>query len=263
MVPVCRATASSGSGPSEMVWPPRRCAPACRGSRPSSRCRPSSRRRSRPPRPPPRARRGCPTSTAPTSRCSPSTRPARWTSTRRCTSSGTATGSSCGTRSPTSPPSWHPATRSTSRRNRRGETLYGADSQIPLHPKVLSEGAASLLPDQVRPALLWTIKVDKAGHRSDVHVERALVRSRERLTYEEAQRRIDDGHRVRVAGAAARGRRAADRSGGRPRGRVAAAARAGRRHRRPAVAPRVPRRSSRSSGGTRRSRCSPASPPPR
>ena len=26
--------------------------------------------------------------------------------------------------------------------NRRGETLYGADSKIPLHPKVLSEGAA-------------------------------------------------------------------------------------------------------------------------
>ena len=44
--------------------------------------------------------------------------------------------------------------------NRRGETLYGADSKIPLHPKSLSEGAASLLPDQVRPALLWTIRVD-------------------------------------------------------------------------------------------------------
>ena len=38
----------------------------------------------------------------------------------------------------------------------RGETLYGADSKIPLHPTSLSEGAASLLPDQERPALLWT-----------------------------------------------------------------------------------------------------------
>ncbi|HEY0645235.1 MAG TPA: RNB domain-containing ribonuclease, partial [Nocardioides sp.] len=47
--------------------------------------------------------------------------------------------------------------------NRRGETLYGADSKIPLHPTVLSEGAASLLPDEVRPALLWTIKVDETG----------------------------------------------------------------------------------------------------
>ena len=34
--------------------------------------------------------------------------------------------------------------------HRRGETLYGADSKIPLHPKLLSEDAASLLPDNVR-----------------------------------------------------------------------------------------------------------------
>ncbi|HTD28695.1 MAG TPA: RNB domain-containing ribonuclease, partial [Xanthomonadaceae bacterium] len=47
--------------------------------------------------------------------------------------------------------------------NRRGETLYGANSRIPLHPTVLCEGAASLLPDQLRPALLWTIDLDKAG----------------------------------------------------------------------------------------------------
>src|SRR6201999_3230962 len=45
----------------------------------------------------------------------------------------------------------------------RGETLYGADSKIPLHPTSLSEGAASLLPDQLRPALVWTIHVDELG----------------------------------------------------------------------------------------------------
>ncbi len=77
--------------------------------------------------------------------------------------------------------------------NRRGETLYGADSKIPLHPKVLSEDAASLLPDQVRPALLWTIQVDAAGEGTGVQVERALVRSTAQLTYEEAQQQIDAG----------------------------------------------------------------------
>jgi exoribonuclease R len=77
--------------------------------------------------------------------------------------------------------------------NRRGETLYGADSKIPLHPTVLSEDAASLLPDQVRPALLWTIRLRADGARTDVHVERALVRSRRQLTYVEAQRAVDDG----------------------------------------------------------------------
>ena len=75
----------------------------------------------------------------------------------------------------------------------RGETLYGADSKIPLHPKVISEDAGSLLPDQVRPALLWTIQVDNTGEGTDVFVERARVRSTAKLTYDEAQRAIDDG----------------------------------------------------------------------
>ena len=62
--------------------------------------------------------------------------------------------------------------------HRRGETLYGADSKVPLHPTVLSEDAASLLADEVRPALLWTIKVDATGEGTDVDVLRARVRSR-------------------------------------------------------------------------------------
>ena len=77
--------------------------------------------------------------------------------------------------------------------NRRGETLYGADSKVPLHPKALSEGAASLLPDQVCPALLWTIKVDETGEGTDVVVERALVRSRAKLDYATVQADLDAG----------------------------------------------------------------------
>jgi exoribonuclease R len=77
--------------------------------------------------------------------------------------------------------------------NKRGETLYGADSRVPLHPTTISEGAASLLPDQVCPALLWTIKVDKTGEGTDVHVERARVRSTAKLDYAGVQRAIDDG----------------------------------------------------------------------
>ncbi len=75
----------------------------------------------------------------------------------------------------------------------RGETLYGADSKVPLHPTSLSEGAASLLPDQVRPALLWTIRVDDTGEGTDVHVERARVRSRAKLDYVGVQKAIDEG----------------------------------------------------------------------
>ncbi|MFC4786511.1 RNB domain-containing ribonuclease [Nocardioides sp. MAHUQ-72] len=78
--------------------------------------------------------------------------------------------------------------------HRRGETLYGADSRVALHPPVLSEDAASLLPDQVRPALLWTLRVDAAGECTGVSVERARVRSTARLDYEGAQRLIDEGN---------------------------------------------------------------------
>lgn len=77
--------------------------------------------------------------------------------------------------------------------HRRGQTLYGADSRIPLHPPVISEGAGSLLPDQVRPALLWRITTSDEGERTDVQVERALVRSRAQLDYPGVQQQLDDG----------------------------------------------------------------------
>ena len=47
--------------------------------------------------------------------------------------------------------------------HRRGETLYFPDLRVPLHPPVLSGKRASLLPGEVRPALLWTIDVDAEG----------------------------------------------------------------------------------------------------
>ena len=75
----------------------------------------------------------------------------------------------------------------------RGLTLYAPDLRTPLHPPALSEGAASLLPDQVRPALLWTLRLDAQGELVDVDLDRALVRSRAQLTYEQAQDEIDGG----------------------------------------------------------------------
>jgi exoribonuclease R len=77
--------------------------------------------------------------------------------------------------------------------HRRGMTLYAPDRRTPLHPPALSEGAASLLPDQVRPALLWTLRLDAGGRMSDAEVVRALVRSREQLDYAAVQAEIDSG----------------------------------------------------------------------
>ena len=74
---------------------------------------------------------------------------------------------------------------------RRGETIYAPDAATPLHPEVLSHGAASLLEDAERPACLWTIDLDDRGEVVSAHVERALVRSRARLTYAQVQAAID------------------------------------------------------------------------
>lgn len=75
----------------------------------------------------------------------------------------------------------------------RGQTLYLADGNIPLHPKVLSEGRASLLAGQERPALVWTFALDSAGAVTDFRLERALVRSRAQLDYVAAQKQLDAG----------------------------------------------------------------------
>jgi exoribonuclease R len=75
----------------------------------------------------------------------------------------------------------------------RGETLYAPDQNVRLYPPVLSEGAASLLPDETRPAVVWRLDVDATGEGSAVHVERALVRSRAKLDYVSAQQALDGG----------------------------------------------------------------------
>jgi exoribonuclease R len=76
---------------------------------------------------------------------------------------------------------------------RRGQTLYSPDRRTPLHPPVLSEGAASLLPDQLRPAVLWTIDLDSDGEPVRVDLRRARVRSRAQLDYPAVQAQADAG----------------------------------------------------------------------
>lgn len=75
----------------------------------------------------------------------------------------------------------------------RGLTRYLPDGRIPLHPTVLSEGAASLLAGEDRPAVLWTLDVDADGRLERTEVERAWVRSRRAYAYEEAGRELADG----------------------------------------------------------------------
>jgi exoribonuclease R len=76
---------------------------------------------------------------------------------------------------------------------RRGQTLYSPDRRTPLHPPVLSEGAASLLAGELRPAVLWTIDLDGDGEPLRVDLRRARVRSRAQLDYPAVQAQADAG----------------------------------------------------------------------
>lgn len=76
---------------------------------------------------------------------------------------------------------------------RRGETLYLPDRRIPLHPEVLSEGAASLLPDQTTPAFVWVLDLDATGEVRGIDLERTRIRSVAKLAYDQVQVDLDRG----------------------------------------------------------------------
>ena len=65
----------------------------------------------------------------------------------------------------------------------RGVTVYAPDAKAPLYPLPLSEGSGSLLPNEWRPAVLWTIDLDERGAQRAVDVRRAEVRSVAQHTY--------------------------------------------------------------------------------
>ena len=69
---------------------------------------------------------------------------------------------------------------------RRGATIYLPQERIPQYPTVLSQGAASLLPDHDRPAVLLTVGVAPDGTATLRSAERTVVRSRAQLAYETA-----------------------------------------------------------------------------
>jgi len=100
---------------------------------------------------------------------------------------------------------------------KRGQTFYLPDGKVPLHPKELSEGSASLLPDEDRPAVVWRIELDESARPLSCTVSRATVRSVARLDYAGVQADSEAGRlhpsiaslpefgRLRTAAAVARG----------------------------------------------------------
>jgi exoribonuclease R len=76
---------------------------------------------------------------------------------------------------------------------KRGQTIYPPDGPIPLHPFVLSNGATSLLPGQVRGAFVWDFRLDAAANVLSTSLKRARIRSTAKLDYVGVQKSIDDG----------------------------------------------------------------------
>ncbi|SDZ04937.1 Exoribonuclease R [Micromonospora pattaloongensis] len=76
---------------------------------------------------------------------------------------------------------------------RRGQTVYLPDGNVPLHPEILSEQGASLLPGVDRAAVVWTIDLDGDGATVAVRLERARVRSRAQLDYAGVQADVAAG----------------------------------------------------------------------
>lgn len=74
---------------------------------------------------------------------------------------------------------------------KRGTTLYSPDRRTPLHPEVISEDRASLLPGTDKPALLWTIDLDADGAPTADRIQRAEIRVCEAIDYVTAASRID------------------------------------------------------------------------
>ncbi len=66
----------------------------------------------------------------------------------------------------------------------RGTTTYLPDGRTGLYPAILSEKAASLLPDGPRPAVVFTVRVAPDGAVKLDRAERAVIRSRAKLAYD-------------------------------------------------------------------------------
>ncbi|MCY2979717.1 MAG: RNB domain-containing ribonuclease [Planctomycetota bacterium] len=66
----------------------------------------------------------------------------------------------------------------------RGVTIYGLSEKISLYPKVISQNAASLLPDGPRPAILVSVAICPKGTVALRSIERVVCASRAKLAYD-------------------------------------------------------------------------------
>ncbi|MDA1097886.1 MAG: ribonuclease R [Proteobacteria bacterium] len=70
---------------------------------------------------------------------------------------------------------------------RRGNSVYFPDRVVPMLPEALSNNLCSLRPDEDRPVLAVTMRLDANGLRLEHKFHRAMIRSAARVIYEDLQ----------------------------------------------------------------------------
>lgn len=73
---------------------------------------------------------------------------------------------------------------------RRGQTVYSPDLKTPLYPPALSEGGASLLPDAIRPAVVFSFTLNARAEVIALEIVRAIIQSRAQLAYPEVSQHL-------------------------------------------------------------------------
>jgi len=74
---------------------------------------------------------------------------------------------------------------------KRANTVYFANGYVPMIPKKLSNGLCSLVPNEDRLAMAYHMYINLEGELVKYDVERAVIKSHKRLTYDQVQASID------------------------------------------------------------------------
>ncbi|MDC1383606.1 ribonuclease R [Candidatus Puniceispirillum sp.] len=74
---------------------------------------------------------------------------------------------------------------------KRGNSVYLPDRVVPMLPEAISNDLCSLRPGKDRAAMVAEIYIDKNGKRLSYKIERALIQSHARLTYDQVQAVFD------------------------------------------------------------------------
>ncbi len=83
---------------------------------------------------------------------------------------------------------------------KRAATYYLPDRRLPMIPAAISEDAASLVPGRERPAMSVLVEVDGQGRVRGFEIAASVIRSRERLTYDETDALLSEPDAAREGG---------------------------------------------------------------